>query len=105
MTHAGAGGSHHGLKKMTQVWRRRLTDHLQGEGVIIVFIMCFFNLSALLFREACWAWWCPITERAVMCAVQRANVFERLGRGREKVYLTPEAARKSVFDRLRGAAL
>lgn len=35
--------------------------------------------------------------------VPRGNVFDRLGRNRERPYLSPAAARKSVFDRLRGA--
>lgn len=33
----------------------------------------------------------------------RGNVFDRLGRNRDRPYLSPAAARKSVFDRLRGA--
>ncbi|CAL8464716.1 g4251 [Coccomyxa elongata] len=32
----------------------------------------------------------------------RSNVFDRLGRNKERPYLSPAAARKSVFDRLRG---
>jgi hypothetical protein len=39
----------------------------------------------------------------IECDVSRGTVFERLGRNREGPDLSLENARKSVFDRLRGA--